>query len=117
MTIDANTPAFKAFVAGCEAIIASHRARFGGLLQPDRLEIEEGRTFLKLVVWSDGVSRRVQAFVARKDGQTKALGAYRAGDVLKAATWAAPAKHARGNIFDASNGLASMGPHGPAYLK
>lgn len=117
MTIDANTPALATFVAGCEAIIASHNARFGGLLQPDRLEVEEGRTFLKIVVWSNGGSRRVQAFVARKDGQTKALGAYRAGDVLKAATWAAPAKHARGNIFDASNGLASMGPHGPAYLK
>lgn len=39
------------------------------------------------------------------------------GDVLKAETWARPAKHARGNIFDENNGLAEMGPYGPAYLK
>jgi hypothetical protein len=38
------------------------------------------------------------------------------GDVLKAASWKAPAKHARGNIFDESNGLKWMGPFGPAYL-
>lgn len=39
------------------------------------------------------------------------------GDVLKAASWRAPAKHARGNIFDSSNGLANIGPYGPAYLR
>jgi hypothetical protein len=39
------------------------------------------------------------------------------GDVLKAETWARPAKHARGNIFDEHNGLHKMGPYGPAYLR
>jgi hypothetical protein len=39
------------------------------------------------------------------------------GDVLKAAGWKVPAKHARGNIFDESNGLKHIGPFGPAYLK
>ena len=39
------------------------------------------------------------------------------GDVLKPASWKAPAKHARGNIFDKSNGLGSIGPYGPAYLR
>jgi hypothetical protein len=39
------------------------------------------------------------------------------GDVLKAANWKAPAKHARGNIFDDSNGLAGCSWTGPAYLK
>ena len=38
------------------------------------------------------------------------------GDVMKAAGWQGPAKHARGNIFDASNGLERMGAYGPAYL-
>ena len=42
---------------------------------------------------------------------------YTTGDVLKAASWNAPAKHARGNIFDENNGLKYMGPHGPAYLR
>jgi len=39
------------------------------------------------------------------------------GDVLKPDGWKKPARHARGNIFDANNGLGSMGPYGPAYLK
>lgn len=39
------------------------------------------------------------------------------GDVLKPANYATPAKHARGNIFDASNGLGGMTPYGPAYLR
>lgn len=39
------------------------------------------------------------------------------GDVLKAASWLAPAKHARGNIFDEHNGLSKIGPYGPQYLR
>ncbi len=39
------------------------------------------------------------------------------GDVLMAAGWKAPAKHARGNIYDDRNGLGNIGPYGPAYLK
>ena len=35
------------------------------------------------------------------------------GDLLKAATWKAPAKHARGNIID---GTARYGVYGPEYL-
>lgn len=42
---------------------------------------------------------------------------YATGDVLKSAGWATPAKHARGNIYDAKNGLGAMGPYGPAYLR
>ena len=39
------------------------------------------------------------------------------GDILKAATWRAPAKHARGNIFDADKGLKFIEPYGTAYLR
>ncbi len=39
------------------------------------------------------------------------------GDVLKPATYKSPAKHARGNIFDESNGLSRMTEFGPAYLR
>jgi hypothetical protein len=36
------------------------------------------------------------------------------GDLLKPASWSAPARHARGNILD---GSAVYGKYGPAYLK
>jgi hypothetical protein len=39
------------------------------------------------------------------------------GDILKPATWRAPAKHARGNVFDDDYGMSHMTPHGPEYLK
>jgi hypothetical protein len=39
------------------------------------------------------------------------------GDVLKAASSKAPAKHARGNILDEHNGLKYMTQFGPAYLR
>lgn len=39
------------------------------------------------------------------------------GDVLKPASYKAPSKQARGNIFDASNGLARVNHFGPEYLR
>jgi hypothetical protein len=36
------------------------------------------------------------------------------GDLLKPATWKAPAKHARGNIMD---GSAQYSVYGPSYIK
>jgi len=41
----------------------------------------------------------VYAFVAMKDGQTKALGQIKTGDIHRPASYNAPAKHARGNVF------------------
>jgi hypothetical protein len=38
------------------------------------------------------------------------------GDILKPASWRAPAKHARANIFDKSS-WRNIGPYGPAYLR
>ena len=38
------------------------------------------------------------------------------GDVYKPATWRAPAKHARGNLYDEFGGMKFIGPHGPAYM-
>ena len=38
-------------------------------------------------------------------------------DVLKAASYKLPAKHARGNIFDSSNGVDAVGTYGANYLR
>ena len=58
------------------------------------LSLVAGRKFIKVVN-----ENSVWGFVAKKDGVHKGL-PMKAGDVLKAASWKAAAKHTRGNIFD-----------------
>lgn len=52
-------------------------------------------------------------FISRVDGDLKGA-PIKKGDLLKPATWKAPAKHARGNIID---GTAQWGEYGPSYIK
>lgn len=52
-----------------------------------------------------GTSRSVHCFIDRSNG-----------DILKAAGWKAPAKHARGNIFANDVGMSCMEAYGPKYL-
>jgi len=55
----------------------------------------------------------VYAFVALCDFSTSSLGHICYGDIHKAASYKAPAKHARGNVF---NNIECLEPHGIAYL-
>lgn len=61
------------------------------------------------------VDTSVYAFICLKDNQTKALGVLKAGDIHKAATFKAPAKHARGNVFFPDFGKCCT-PYGIVYL-
>jgi len=71
------------------------------------LTVEIGNKFIRL--W-DGTS--CWGFISRVDGDLKGS-PIKKGDLLKAATWKAPAKHARGNIID---GTARYGVYGPEYI-
>lgn len=82
--------------ADIEAWVAKVDAKFGGTRS-----IDWGRKYAKVVRGGGGV----YCFVDRKTG-----------DVLKAASWKAPAKHARGSIY-AADPLAGVGPYGAAYLR
>ena len=67
----------------------------------------------RILTVENGVGR--SAFVCLQDGFTKALGTLKAGDIHKAATFKAPAKHARGSVFqEGFNNCAT--PHGIVYL-
>jgi hypothetical protein len=70
--------------------------------------IKKGRKFMKLI--SDN---SVWGFVCMYDGEFKGM-PVKKGDLMKAASWSAPAKHARGNIFD---GTATYSFWGPTYIK
>lgn len=68
------------------------------------LDIENGRKYVKLVSNRNG-SRSVWCFVNKETG-----------DILKAASWNAPAKHARGNIKQPAS-YANYAWTGPHYLR
>lgn len=55
--------------------------------------------------------------IVENDGSAFAFIDRTNGSVLKPASWKAPARHARGNIFDKTSGLGSIGMYGPAYLR
>ena len=73
------------------------------------LSLKPGRKFIKVVH-----NNSVWGFVAKVDGVHKGVPMLK-GDILKAATWRAPAKHSRGSIFD-SEMHKSFSWTGPNYL-
>jgi len=102
--VNADTPEFKTFIEGCQKLISNRfEVSFPNLDIPT-LKHNNGRRYYRIERIDNQTS--VHAFIDRTNG-----------DVLKAAGWKAPAKHARGNIFDKSNGLDRMTSTGPAYLK
>ena len=72
------------------------------------LSLVAGSKFVKVIH-----DNSVWGFIAKKDGVHKGL-PMKAGDVLKAASWKAAAKHTRGNIFDKNQDYFRW--TGPNYL-
>jgi hypothetical protein len=66
---------------------------------------EPGSKYIRVVKsYNDNTGRSVFCFVNKKTG-----------DVLKAATWKAPAKHVRGTIYDINN--YGVNEHGANYIR
>lgn len=115
-TEDEFNDALLRFIEGAQAKVDAHwKETFGNLDQDFQDQQHE-----KLNV-NPNSKRYVGIFATRpcdtRFGRIYAFIDTTNGDVLKPATFRAPAKHARGNIFDASNGLASVNHYGPAYLR
>lgn len=105
-------PDFKAaldqFVAKVQAMQDAHTAKnFPNIGGADKFTIDPGgKKFVRIVrARPDGGQRSVYCFVKVDNG-----------DILKAASWKAPAPHARGNIYGADP-LKGCGPYGVAYLR
>lgn len=94
------------FVEGVQAMVSKHYAAELTNLTPPVFTVTEGRRYLRVVrTETFGASRSVFCFVDKTNG-----------DILKAATWKAPAKHARGNVFD-ENPLDAVTRCGAKYLR
>ena len=98
------------FASRVQQMVNKHfREQFPNLTPPTIL-IKFGRKYAKLIRESSTgaqghTQKSVYGFV---DAHT--------GDIYKAATWRAPAKHVRGSIFDADGGMHACGPYGIKYL-
>ena len=79
--------------------------------QPFDLDVRHGRAYTKILRMKTDRAGNLEdgsvwGFVVRKDGAK-----FKRGDILKAATWKAPAtNHARGNIFTGFSGVQWTGP-------
>lgn len=110
------------FVAKANEITARHWVAAGYTYAPSPIhKAEFSDKWCKVFVYDryhDGTERKssIYAFVAMCDNETKQLGKVAAGDIHKAATYKAPAKHARGNVFK-DGWEASLTPYGIVYLK
>jgi hypothetical protein len=114
-----TTPEFDAalasFVAKAQAMIDANNDRFfadarGRTGDPafgaKVLSTERGGRYVRVVIAdASGVSRSVYCFVDTTNG-----------DILKAASWKAPAKHARGSIFSADP-LQAVTQYGGRYMR
>jgi len=70
----------------------------------NQLSVQEGRKYLKIVKTDN--QKTVWGFIQKDDD-----GKFRAGDILKAASWASPARNkARGNILDGGYQIRWTGP-------
>ncbi len=102
-----NNPIVKGFVVEVNEKIKQYYEQQLKGLQPEYLTVDVGRKFIRL--WK-GTS--CWGFISRVDDNLKGA-PIKKGDLLKPATWKAPAKHARGNITD---GTAKWGVYGPEYI-
>ena len=74
----------------------------------------EGKVYYKITTYTNNTS--VYAFIPKADIDNKSIGKASKGSLLKPAGWNAPAKHARGNVFDKDT-WNNAGVYSLAYLK
>ena len=92
------------FVSRVQDLINKHYDEQFPTLTAPLVLVKFGRKYAKVI--KEGSQTSVYGFV---DAHT--------GDIYKAATWAAPAKHIRGSIFADDGGMSSCTPYGIVYLK
>ena len=102
-----NNPIVEKFIAKVNSEIEDYYSTNLSNLASKPMEMRVGTKFIKLI--SNG---SVWGFISRFDGDYKGV-PIKKGDLMKAASRDAPAKHSRGNIID---GTARYGVYGVTYL-
>jgi hypothetical protein len=95
--------AFGQFVIAMQAMVNKYMEDEFPTNPKKRLEVSEGGRYVKIAVVDS--QKSAWAFIDKSNG-----------DVLKPASWAAPAKGARANIFNQAT-WKNVGVYGPAYKR
>jgi len=101
-----QTPEFQTALTNFAAAVQSMLdARYGAdyILGPTTITIEPGRRYTRLYRVRKG-HRQIYCFIDQN------------GDILKAASYKAPAKHARGSIFS-DDAIKAVNTYGANYLR
>ena len=107
-----DSPHVAAFIQGAQKIVTEyHQRNFKNLAIPT-IRAEDSQKYIRVFIGGS-----IYCFIAKDDNETKALGKVKGGDVLKAATYTAPAKGARSSLFDADFGVSACEPHGVRYFR
>lgn len=103
LKVNQNSPEFVRWFAGVEELVNGYMLKHFPALSPEarRMSFSEGPRYIRVMQ-----DNSAYAFIDRRNG-----------DVLKPASFRAPAKHARGNLFAPDFGLPCAGPYGIAYLR
>ena len=92
------------FTDALQVMINDYHNEQGFTFDAPTVSIDKGGRKYIRIVRNDLSQRSVHCFVE-----------VATGNILKAAGWTAPAKHARGNIFN-ENMLQGVGPYGANYM-
>ncbi len=109
------------FLKVADEMSAEHYKKSGFTFAPPPTYVAEvSSKWAKIITMKhhhDGTSHTdgVYGFICLQDYSTKTLGNLKRGDIHRAASYKAPAKHARGNVFDA-NFKDCLTPYGIVYL-
>jgi hypothetical protein len=100
--------AFEGFIEKVNKMLAAdNECRYPGSPVPFVVPDKPGIKVIRLIRYAgEGGSGSSYCFVDKANG-----------DVLKCESWKKPAPIARGNIFNADNGIGAVGPYGANYLR
>ena len=99
--VTVDTIQFKSWLAEVENRSAAYMKSHFSILPLPKFTVRDGQRYIRIF----------------RDNSCYAFIDKTTGDILMPASYKAPAKHPRGNIFNADNGLDCTGPYGIAYLK
>lgn len=109
MALDFETQ-LNGFITGAQKVIDDYFAK-NYPNQGRKLVLERGQKNIRVV------AKDVFNGAVTDHGSAWAFIEIRTGDIMKPASYKAPAKHARGNIMEDGFGVKYITPYGPNYLR